>query len=154
MKVLGMGFVALSLAGLIGCDGASGTSEKRPGGPGAGTNVTAKAPLIGEGKNQFNLEPPILATHLKQGETKEIKIGVNRGEGFDKDVTLKFSDVPKGVTIEPASPAIKHGDKDVAIRVKAADDAAVGDFKVKIDGHPSAGPDAVNTVELKIDKKG
>jgi uncharacterized membrane protein len=142
----------LSLAALIGCGGATGTSEKHPGG--AQTNASARAPIFGENKGTFDLSPPTLATSIKQGEAKEVKIGIKRGEGFDKDVTLKFSDVPKGVTIEPASPAIKHGDKDVAVTVKAGDEAAIGDFEVKVTGHPSTGTDAAAVLKLKIDKKG
>jgi uncharacterized membrane protein len=151
MKALCTGFVGLSLVVLVGCGGNTGTSEKHPGG--AVTNVSAKAPLVGENKGQFDLKPPFTATSLKQGESKEVKIDIKRGEGFDKDVTLKFSDVPKGVTIEPASPTIKHGDTGVAVKVKAADDAAVGDFKVKITGQPTEGKEAAEILELKIDKK-
>jgi hypothetical protein len=155
MKALGTGLIALAMAALAGCNnGSTGTSEKHAGGPGAGTNVTARGPLIGEGDNQFALSPPALATHVKQGEEKEVKIDIKRGKDFDKDVALKFSDVPKGVTITPEHPTIKHGDTGVAVHVKAADDAAVGDFKVKIGGHPTQGPDATQTMELKIDKKG
>jgi len=154
MKTLRTGLIMLSLAALVGCGGATGTSEKHPGGPGAATNVTARAPIVGEGKGTFDISPPTLATHLKQGESKEVKIGIKKGEGFDKDVTLKFDDVPKGVTITPASPTIKHGDKEAVLNVKAADDAAVGDFKVKVTGHPTEGSDAANTFELKIEKKG
>ncbi len=153
MKALCTGLTALSLALLVGCGSNTGTSEKHPGGPGAATNLTARAPIVAEGKGQFDLSPPHTATHLKQGESKEVKIDIKRGEGFDKDVTLKFSDLPKGVTIEPASATIKHSDTSATVTVKAADDAAVGDFKVKIDGHPSEGKDAAAVLELKIDKK-
>lgn len=153
MKGLYAGLVMLLLAALVGCGGSTGTSEKHPGGPGA-TNVTERAPLIGVNKNEFKLDTPMLATRLKQGEAKEVKIGIKRGEGFDKDVELKFDDVPKGVTIEPAKPKIKHGDKEVALTVKAADDAAIGDFKVKVAGHPTEGKEAADTFELKIDRKG
>jgi hypothetical protein len=154
MKTIYTGLAMLSLAALAGCGGATGTSEKHAGGPGAATNVTARAPMFGEGKNQFDLSTPTLATHLKQGETKEVKIGIKKGEGFDKDVTLKFSDVPKGVTIEPASPTVKHGDKEAVLNVKAADDAAVGDFTVHVTGHPTEGKDASDTFKLTISKKG
>jgi uncharacterized membrane protein len=153
MRTLYAGLGMLSLAALVGCGGATGTSEKHPGGPGAATNPTARAPVVGEGKGTFDLSPPLTATHLKQGEAKEAKIGIKRGENFDKDVTLKFSDVPKGVTIDPASPTIKHGDKEATVTIKAADDAAVGDFKIKIAGHAAEGKEAANVLEVKVDKK-
>jgi hypothetical protein len=153
MKAFSAGLMMAALTAFVGCGGSTGTSEKHPGGPGA-TNPTEKAPLVGEGKNKFDLSPPTFATHLKQGEAKEVKIGIKRGEGFDKDVTLKFKDVPEGVEITPSVPAIKHGDKEAVLTVKASDTAAIGDFKVKVIGHPTAGPDAADTLELKIDKKG
>jgi len=154
MKAILTGLVMVGLAAVVGCGGAnSGTSEKHPGGPGAATNATAKAPAIGQGDDQFSLSPPKLATHLKQGEQKVVKLGIDRGKNFDEDVALKFEDMPKGVTIDPASPMIKHGDKEADITVKAADDAAIGDFKIKVTGKPSKGPEAANTFEVKIDKK-
>jgi uncharacterized membrane protein len=158
MKTLCAGLVMLSLAVLAGCGGSStGSSEKHVGGPGAGTSASQKEPLFGAGENEFKLSTPLTATHLKQGESKQLKIGIDRGKNFDEDVTLKFEgspDVPKGVTFDPASPTIKHGDKEAVFTVKAADEAALGDFKIKVIGKPSKGKEAVNTLELKIEKKG
>jgi hypothetical protein len=157
MKALYTGFVTLALAALVGCTGSNtGTTEKHPGGPGAGTNPTERGPLVGEGEGQFELKPPILATHIKQGEQKVVKISIDRGKNFDEDVTLKFEgspDMPKGLTFDPASPVIKHSDKEADVTVKAADDAAVGDFKIKVIGKPTKGKEAAHTFELKIDKK-
>jgi hypothetical protein len=153
MKTLCAALTMLSLAAFVGCGSSTGSSEKHVGGPGAGTSPNQKEPLYGAGENEFKLKTPTFATSLKQGEVKEIKIGVDPGKGFDKDVTLKFEDVPKGVTLDPASPTIKHGDKEATIKVKAADDAAVGEAKIKVNGHPSEGKDAANTFEIKVEKK-
>lgn len=101
----------------------------------------------------FSLDMPNLSTSLKQGEAKNISIGINRGKNFDQDVTLKFGDLPKGVSIDPASPAIKAGDKEAKITVKAADDAALGDFNIPVHGHPASGPDATNTFKITVNKK-
>ncbi len=158
MKTLCTALVLLASAALVGCNNHSstGTSEKHPGGPGV-TNPSQKEPLFGgTNENEFKLNPPHTATHLKQGEAKQVTIGITRGQNFDQDVTLKFSgspDMPKGVSFEPASPVIKHGDKEAVVTVKAADDAAVGDFNVKVDGHPTKGKDATTTLEIKVDKK-
>jgi uncharacterized membrane protein len=152
MKTICTGLVALSLAVLVGCGSSTGTSEKRPGG--LVTSASQKEPLVGTGEKEFTLKPPPLAAHVKQGESKEVKIGIDRGKNFDKDVSLKFDDVPKGVTIEPAHPKIKHGDKEAVLTIKAADDAAVGDFKVRVQGDGGEGQKAAETLELKIDKKG
>jgi hypothetical protein len=144
----------LSLMALAGCSGASsGMSEKHVGGPSAATSPSQKEPLIGVGDNEFKLSPPLTAVRLKQGEAKDEKIEIKRGKGFDEDVTLKFTDIPKDVEIKPESPVIKHGDTGVVINVKAKDTAAVGDFKVKIDGHPAKGKDAAETLEIKVSAK-
>jgi hypothetical protein len=57
------------------------------------------------------------------------------------------------VTLDPASPVIKHGDTEAKITLKAADDAAVGDFTLKVTGHPTKGADAANEFKLTVDKK-
>ena len=143
-----IGLMALGCIALIGC-GKEGT----PGGPGATSRTGSNVPLTGEAEKTFRLDMPMLSTSVKQGEQQEVKIGINRGKNFDEDVTLKFDDLPKGVTIEPASAVIKHGDKDVQVTVKAAADAALGDFTIKVTGHPTKGPDAKSELKIKVTKK-
>jgi hypothetical protein len=78
----------------------------------------------------------------------EAKIGIKRAKNFDQDVTLKFADLPKGVTVEPVSPGIKSSETDAKITFKAGDEAPIGDFKVKVTGHPTEGADA--QIEFKL----
>ena len=148
MKSLCVGLLVAALAISTGCDGKS-TS----GGPGATNTSGNKKPQVGQSENSFKLSPPKLATRLKQGEAKDDTIGIDRGKNFDQDVTLKFEGLPKGVTIDPASPTIKHGDKEAKVTVKAAGDAAVGDFTVKVVGKPNDGPEAANELKLTISQK-
>jgi uncharacterized membrane protein len=96
---------------------------------------------------------PTLSTHLKQGEAKQVDISIDRGKNFDQDVTIKFEGLPQGVSIEPGSPAIKHGEKDVKVTVKASDSAALGDFTVKVTGQPATGAAATHDLKLTIEKK-
>jgi len=156
MKTLCTGLTMLSLVALVGCGGATGTSEKHAGGPGAATNASQREPVVGTAENSFTLSVPHLSTTLKQGAFKEITIGIDRGKNFNEDVALKFEgspDLPKGVTFDPASPKIAHSDKEAKVTIRAAEDAAVGDFKIHVIGHPTKGPDAKNTFELKTEKK-
>ncbi len=90
-----------------------------------------------------------MSTTLHQGETRVVEIGIERGKNFDQDVALKVAEGPKGVTFEPASPVSRKGDKDVKLTFKAADDATLDDFTVKMAGHPAKGSDA--TIDFKID---
>jgi hypothetical protein len=147
MKNLWIGLVSAALIAGAGCQGKS-TS----GGPGATKQDEKKVP-VGQAEASFSLSPPALATKLKQGEAKQVTVGIKRGTNFDQDVQLKFEGLPKGVTIEPPTPTIKHGDDGAKVTVKAADDAAVGDFTVKAAGHPEQGRDAVHEMKIAVKKK-
>jgi hypothetical protein len=147
MKKLLVVLLAPLLFALLGCN-PPGT----PGGPGA-TGGTGKRPLIGEADETFDLHSPLLSVSVTQGETKATSIGIKRGKNFDQDVVLKFAEMPKGVTIDPASPVIKHGDSEAKFTVKATEDAAVGDFAIKVTGHPGTGPNASHELKITVSKK-
>ncbi len=146
MKRSFTGLLAMALVAVTGCN------QGTPGGPGA-ADPTAKKPLYGQANDTFHLSVPTLSTTLKQGETKEGSIGIKRGKNFDEDVTLTFADVPKGVTLDPASPVIKHGDTEAKFTLKGADDASLGDFTVKVTGHPTKGGDASHEFKLTVAQK-
>jgi hypothetical protein len=143
MKSTFTGLFVVAVVTLVGCG-----SRDSAGGPGA-SNPTGKQPLIGQADNTFNLTAP--STTLKQGETKTVEIGIKRGANFQEDVVIKFDEVPKGVTMDPASPVIKHGETETKVALKAKADASLGDFTVKVTGHPTKG--AVGSTELKITVK-
>lgn len=154
MKRIYVGLAVAALAAFVGCEGAKSTS----GGPGAtnrGTGGTGstKGPIVGKPDNSFSLSTPTLSTKLKQSESEVVKISIKRGKNFDQDVSLKFEGLPKGVTVEPLLPAIKHGEEEAKVTFKAADDAALGDHTVKVIGHPKEGPDAMSDLKLTIAKK-
>lgn len=107
-------------------------------------------PLAGDPENTFRLDAPNLGVSIKQGETKVVTIGISRSKNFDQDVTLKFGDLPKGITIDPAEPTIKHGENDVKLNVTAAGDAAVNDFTIKMTGSPATGKEATNEFKLTV----
>ena len=129
MKSLFAGCMVMTLMALIGC------TQGTPGGPG----TTDKKPTLGQADDTFNLTVPVMSSSLQQGNELEATIGIQRAKNFHEDVALKFADVPKGVTIEPTSPVIKHGDTDAKIAFQASDVAPVGDFQIKVTGHPMKG---------------
>lgn len=143
MKSLFAGLVVMTLAALIGC------SQGTPGGPG----TTEKKPAYGQADDTFNLSVPVFSSSVQQGKQTEATVGIKRAKNFDEDVALRFADVPKGVTVEPASPVIKHGDTDAKITFKAGDEAPLGDFKVNVTGHPTKGTDAQIEFKLTIAAK-
>jgi hypothetical protein len=146
MKSSFAGLLALALATLTGCN------QGTPGGSGV-TNPPQKQPAYGEAEKTFKLSVPRMSTALHQGETKDVAIGIERGKNFEGDVKLTFADGPEGVTIESASPIIKHGDTEAKVTLKAKADASLGDFTVKITGHPTEGPDATSEFKLTVAKK-
>ncbi len=156
MKKSFAGFAGAALIVICGCN------QGTPGGPGVQqqpvnkpvVNQTANKPIIGEAKETFTLSVPLLATSLKQGETKSVDISINRGTNFDADVTLSFSELPTGITVNSTRPAIKHGESKTSITVAAAEDAALGDFVVKVTGQPSKGAvDATSDLKLTVSEK-
>lgn len=146
MKTLCAGLVLVATAAFVGCE-----SKSTSGGPGAtGGNRTGG---LTQSEGTFSLSVPKTSTTLKQGETKAVTIGIDRGKNVDVDVALKFEGLPKGVTIDPADPKIGHDAKDVTVNVKAADDAAVGKHTIKVVGHPNKGPEAASEFDIKVDSK-
>ena len=142
-------FAGLLLMAIVAC---SGCSQAVPGGPGV-TKPPQRQPAYGEADNTFNLSVPHTSTTLHQGEAKEVTIGIDRGKNFDEDVTLTFADGPKGVTLDSVNPVIMHGETEAKVTIKATADASLGDFTVKVTGHPTKGADATNEIRVTVDKK-
>lgn len=139
--------VAAAMLALVACG-----DDSKPGGPGV-TKPNGDKPIVGQTDNTFTLDVPNTSTDVVQGETKTITIDINRGTNFDQDVNIEFGDVPKGVTLEPKTPVLKHGEDNVKVTVTAAADAALGDFEVKVLGKPGTGPTATSTLKIGVSKR-
>jgi uncharacterized membrane protein len=126
-------FTTSVLALAVGCEG---PHSPPPGGPGATESADHKV-QFGVPDNAFKLDMPTLSTHVKQGERKDVKIGIKRGKNFDQDVKLELSSVPQGVTIKPMNPTVKAGEKEVNVQVDASKDAALGDHDVQVKATPA-----------------
>lgn len=125
----------------------TGCNKSTSGGPGA-VEPPPSQREVGENENTFTLDAPATTTDLVQGETKLITIGIERETNFNQDVAIRFENMPLGVDTEPARPVIEHGATEVEFTLRAASDAALGDFVAQIVGHPGTGADAV--VDFKI----
>ncbi len=155
MKSLIAGTAIAFMGLVVGCN-----EQRVPGGPGAvntpaqpGTTTTANRTTYGESEETFALNVPTLSTKVKQGEATTAKISVSRGKNFDEDVTLSFINVPKGVTMNPATMVLAKNEKEASVEIHAADDAALGDFTVKVVGHPTKGADGSNELKLTVSTK-
>jgi hypothetical protein len=143
MNKLAIMALCTSLAASVGC------TQGKPGGPG----TDGAAPAYGQSENTFNLSVPMLSSKLQQGSELPATIGIKRAKNFDDDVSLQFSDIPKGVTIEPASPVITRGSADAPFVIKANDEAVVGEYQIKVVGKPSKGGDAEIVFKLSVAAK-
>jgi len=125
----------------------AGCSQGTSGGPGA-TPESKERMSIGQPEDTFRLSVP--STALNQGQSKTLIVGINRGTNFSEEVTLKLSQLPKGVTLNPASPVIKVGEMETKLAITATADAALGDFTYTVTGHPANGVNAVAEAKLTV----
>lgn len=130
----------------------TGCNQGTSGGPGAAGPASEQA-TVGQTDGTFSLDVPMLSTKLNQGETAAVSIGIKRGTNMEGDVTLRFEGLPEGVTVEPANPTIKREDTEAKLTLSAADDASLGDFTVKVMGHPTKGADASNVLKITVAKQ-
>jgi len=144
MKTWTLTLSAACLALVLGCD-----SKSPPGGPKA--NQAKNETHVGTADETFKLGVPMTETNLNQGETKKVNISMTRGKNFDQDVDVKFTDVPKGVTVEPMSGTLKASDKEWQGSVTASPEAALGHHEITVTATPKTG--AATTTKFKIEVK-
>ena len=132
----------IGVLALAGCK--SGTS----GGPGAVAG--GQQPVVGQADETFQLVMNDAA--LRQGESQSVSITIKRTVNFNEDVTLSFSELPQGLSIDDDSPVIGHGDSEARVTFSAAADASLGDFTLTVIGHPTKGSNASNKLNLSITK--
>ena len=87
---------------------------------------------------------------LRQGEIRTATVSLNRGEYFKRDVTLDIR-ASKGISVEPTNALIKASDKpDVTLRITAAKDAALGEYKVFLKATPAVGEATSMDITVKV----
>lgn len=118
--------------------------------PAKGGDATNQFKLTVAKKDTFTIGMPFWTTALKQGESKSVAISISRDKEFEQPVTFSFEGLPKGITFEPANAVMKSGESETKFIIKAAADAALGDFAVKVFGHPTKGADATHEFKFKI----
>jgi len=98
---------------------------------GCGGSTTDKS-----GNEKLKLDKPSDVT-VKRGDSAQVKVSIKRNN-FGGDVNVAFSDLPKGVTIDPTTAKIGGSDNSTTFTLKAGNDAEVGDHNVKV---TATGPD-------------
>lgn len=90
---------------------------------------------------------------IKQGDTDEILVTINR-DHFDDAVTVGLEGLPKGVALTSDSKtSIASGDSTVTLKVKAADDADVGEHKVTLFAQAPGVDKNTQVFTLTVNKK-
>ena len=169
MKTLSVTLIVAMLLGAVGCTRSTseGPEATTPGTrhttarpvvveaeTDAETEADAKKPIAGEADSTFSLTVPFEAVTLIQGEEEPVLIGINRGQNFAEEVTIKVSGLPAGVTFEADDPVIEPGSTDVTLNLKADDDAALGDFTAKLTGETaSSGADFSKEFKITVTQK-
>jgi uncharacterized membrane protein len=101
----------------------------------------------GEG---FNIGTPALDTRVVQGQTQSATVSLNRGELFKRDVTLDIR-ASKGISVEPTKTVVKaSATQDVQLKITAAKDAALGDYKIYLKGTPDVGEATSTEFTVKV----
>jgi hypothetical protein len=103
----------------------------------------------GEG---FNISVPTFATEVKQGETQNVTIKLQRGDSFKQDVKLQIKlSKGEGISIDPAKVTVKASDKpDVQIKITAPKNTALGEYKVSVTGTPTTGEPTSVEFNVKV----
>ena len=142
MKMKRVGIVVL----LAACLAFAGCNQGTSGGPGAATPPEKER--MGQTEDTFSLSLPSVS--INQGGTAVTTAEISRGKNFSEDVTLELDGLPTGVTFAPEAPVINRGDTDTELTFYASDDAALGDFTVKVSGHPTKGADAMTELKMVV----
>ena len=87
---------------------------------------------------------------LQQGAVQTVNIGIDRGELFKKDVKLTMKASP-GITVDPGTATVKASSAaDALIKISAAKDAALGEYRVTITGTPTTGEQAMTEFRVRV----
>ena len=87
----------------------------------------------------FKIVVPSSDTEVKQGEVQTVAVSLQRGELFKRDVKLEIKPT-KGISVDPTHALLKASAKpDVQLRITAAKDAALGEYRVYVKGTPEPG---------------
>jgi uncharacterized membrane protein len=98
----------------------------------------------------FKVVVPTFSTEIKQGETKDVIVSLERGENLKQDVKLQIK-TSDGISVEPTKVWVKASDKpDVQFQVSAAKDAALGSYKVSVKGTPEKGEPASTEFNVTV----
>ena len=98
----------------------------------------------------FKIAGPTFDTDVKQGELQTVTVSLQRGEFFKRDVRLEIK-ASKGISVAPTNVLVKGGDQpDVQLRITAAKNAALGEYRVYVKATPETGEPTTMEFNVKV----
>ena len=98
----------------------------------------------------FKISVPYATTTMKQGDVQTVIVTLQRDNYFKQNVQLLI-DTTKGISLDPTSVLIKSSDRpDVLIRITVAQDAALGEYGIRVMGTPETGEPASTVFTIKV----
>jgi hypothetical protein len=101
--------------------------------------------------SSFTIKPPLTSTSIKQDAREPVKLSLDRGKDFHKDVKLKAESTDSKIKVELDKDVIKASDSstDFNVTVSPAKDSPVGEHEIKVTGTPEGGG-AATTATFKV----
>lgn len=131
-----LSITALGAVFLVGC------SNKSPEGGSPGTNDT------------FKVVGPMTTTDIKQDNKQTVKMSIDRGKDFKKNVRLAVSGMPNDVKVILNKDVVAASDAtEFTMDVDVGKNAPIGEHVLKVTGTPEGGgtPASVD-VKIKVEK--
>jgi len=102
-------------------------------------------------KNEgFRIAVPTFNTNLKQGEVRAVVLSLQRGESFKQDVRLQVQ-ASEGISVDPTDVLVKASESpDVQLRIAAAQNAALGAYRVSVNAMPKTGTPTSTTFTVTV----
>jgi len=98
----------------------------------------------------FTVTAPMYTTDIKQGQTGDVTVTVERGKYLKQDVKLVIEG-SKGITVDPTKVMVKASDTpDVQVRITADKDAAMGEYRVTVKATPESGEPTSTVFNVKV----
>jgi uncharacterized membrane protein len=113
--------------------------------------ILARAENAAE-KTTLSLHGPLLATTIKQGETKTIPLNLKQSGGkYAGNVKLNVENPQKGITADLTNSTIKAADSgEVGLKISVNKNASLGEHTLRIVGTPDTGTVAPADVKLNV----
>jgi uncharacterized membrane protein len=98
----------------------------------------------------FRLDTPFFTTNITQGDRKTVTVSVDRDKYFKEDVRLQAESSP-GISVDPTDVLVRADESaDVQFQISAAEDAALGEYIVRVKGTPETGQSTSTEIKVKV----